>query len=195
MVNPLREYELEAPSLEIVEGGQSEATKQRYEITSLESLNWAFRQIANAQAELKKNQALADAEIDRIKRWQEDESKSHLNTVEFFQHLIAEYHAKELAENPKKKSISTPYGKSKSTTSSAQPDKPTKADEEKLLDFVKTNNEELIKVTEEVKWGEFKKTLKVVEIDGVEKVIDENGQDVPGVTIKPKNTTFKVETV
>ncbi|MFJ7950750.1 host-nuclease inhibitor Gam family protein [Lysinibacillus sp. NPDC096418] len=195
MANPLREYELEAPALEIVEGEQTEEIKQRYEITNLESLNWAFRQIANAQAELNKNQALADVEIDRIKRWQEDESKSHLNTVEFFQHLIAEYHAKELAENQKKKSISTPYGKSKSTTSSAQPEKPTKADEEKLLVFVKENNKKLIKVTEEVQWGEFKKTLKVVEIDGLEKVIDENGQDVPGVTIKPKNTTFKVETV
>ncbi|MFJ7407507.1 MULTISPECIES: host-nuclease inhibitor Gam family protein [unclassified Lysinibacillus] len=195
MGNSLRKYELEAPAPEIVEGEQTEETKQRYEITNLESLNWAFRQIANAQAELKKNQALADAEYDRIKRWQEDESKSHINTVEFFQHLIAEYHTKELAENPKKKTISTPYGKSKSTTSSAQPDKPTNADEEKLLEFVKANKKELVKTVEEVQWGEFKKTLKVVEIDGVEKVIDENGQDVPGVTIKPKNTTFKVETI
>lgn len=195
MGNSLHKYELEAPAPDIVEGEQTEETKQRYEITNLESLNWAFRQIANAQAELKKNQALADAEFERIKRWQEDESKPHLNTVEFFQHLIAEYHTKELAINPKKKTISTPYGKTKSTTSSAQPEKPAKADEEKLLEFVKANKKELVKTVEEVQWGEFKKTLKVVEIDGVEKVIDENGQDVPGVTIKPKNTTFKVETV
>ncbi|MEK5334408.1 host-nuclease inhibitor Gam family protein [Lysinibacillus sp. FSL W8-0992] len=192
MVNPLREYELEAPAREIVEGEQTEETKQRYEITNLESLNWAFRQIANAQAELKKNQALADAEFDRIKRWKEDESKSHLNTVEFFQHLIAEYHTKELAENPKKKTISTPYGKSKSTTSKAQPDK---ADEEQLIKFAEENKLPFVEkvTTKTLQWGELKKTLKVVEKDGEQIVVDENGQVVSGAKVKPQTTTFKVE--
>ncbi|MFJ5564801.1 host-nuclease inhibitor Gam family protein [Lysinibacillus xylanilyticus] len=190
MVNTLREYELEAPALEIVEGEQTEEIKQRYEITNLESLNWAFRQIANAQAELKKNQALADVEIDRIKRWQEIESKSHLNTVEFFQHLIAEYHTKELAENPEKKTISTPYGKSKSTTSSAQPDK---QDEEQIIKFVEENELPFVEKVPKLKWADLKKTLKVVEKEGEQIIIDENGQVVPGVAVKPQTTTFKVE--
>ncbi len=104
--------------------------------------------------------------------------------------MIADYHAKVLAEDPKKKTLSTPYGKSKSTTSKAQPDK---VDESQLLQFVEENELPFVETVKKLKWGDLKKTLQVVEKDGEQIVIDENGQEVPGVTVKPQTTTFKVE--
>ncbi|BDH62342.1 phage protein [Lysinibacillus sp. PLM2] len=163
---------------------------QQFQITDLDSLNWALRKVHAYNAQLKEIQTVANAERQRIDSWEQRESKGINESIEFFHNLIADYHAKVLAEDPKKKTLSTPYGKSKSTTSKAQPDK---ADEEQLIKFVEDNQLPFVEKVPKLKWAELKKTLQIVEVDGVQKVVDENGQVVPGVTVKPQTTTFKVE--
>lgn len=44
-----------------------------------------------------------------------------------------------------------------------------------------------------VKWADLKKSLKIVEISGEKVVVDENGQIVPGVIVKPESTSYFVE--
>jgi len=44
-----------------------------------------------------------------------------------------------------------------------------------------------------VKWGDLKKKLKVVKVNGQQVVIDENGQVVPGVVVKPESIIYGVE--
>lgn len=69
---------------------------------------------------------------------------------------------------------------------------PKAVDEDQLLEHVKKAGlNELIK--EDIKWGDFKKTLSIKEIDGNKVVIDENGQAVPGVEVEPASINFKVE--
>lgn len=167
----------------------NDETKDRFKIENLDQLNWAFRKINALQGELKEKQQLADAEMQRIKEWLASESKPITDSIEFFEFLIQEYHQEQLKNNPKAKTLSTPYGKSKSRTSKAQP---KLADKDAALKFVKENNLTNF-IKEDLKWADFKKSLNVGMIDDHPMVIDENGQPVPGVEIEPPKITFKVE--
>lgn len=164
---------------------------QQFQITDLDSLNWALRKVHAYDSQLKEIQTVANSERQRINSWEERESKGIKDSIQFFHNLIAEYHSKVLAEDPKKKTLSTPYGKSKSTTSKAQPDK---KDEELLIKFVEENELPFVEKVPKLKWSELKKTLQILEkANGEQIVINENGQEVPGVTVKQQTTTFKVE--
>lgn len=168
--------------------------KQRFEITDEVTLHWTFRRMRELRGKIAEKEELAKADYARIDEerklvdaWLESESKPHLQSIEHFEHLIREYHLALLNTDKSQKTLSTPYGKSKTTTSAEQPDK---GDEEKLLKYAKDNKlTDLIKVEETIRWGDLKKTLKVV--DG--KVIDENGEIVEGAKVKPQTVTCKVE--
>lgn len=164
--------------------------RQHFEITNMESLTWAFRKLAAYKAKEAEIAKIAQQERQRIDDWEAEQKKSIQGDMEFFESLIQRYHAKQLAENPKAKTLSTPFGKSKSRTSKPAPEK---VSEEKLLEYVTENGlDEFIKKS--VKWGDLKKNLKVTDIDGKSVVVDTTtGMYVPGVTIKPAQTTFNVE--
>lgn len=162
--------------------------KQPFEITDVSSLNFVFREIlAPLKEKVAQTKLMESEELERIKKWAEGETKAPLQDIAYWEQRIEDYHLNLLRTDPKQKTISTPYGKSRTTTSAAQPQK---TDDEKLLHYAKSNElTDLIDVKETVKWGELKKTLKVV--DG--NVIDENGEIVEGVSVKPETVSHKVE--
>lgn len=178
--------QLQAHELENWDGqADQEEAKQRFQITGMDSLNWAFRKLSALKAKETEIINLAKAEKERIGHWEATEKASLNNDIQFFEMLINEYHAGVLKEDPKAKTLSTPYGKSKSRKSKAQPDK---ANEATILEYIEENKmTEYIKPT--LKWADFKKSLTIVG----DKVVDENGQIVPGVAIKPEDITYKVE--
>ncbi|WP_432352687.1 host-nuclease inhibitor Gam family protein [Sporosarcina sp. A2] len=168
--------------------------KERFEITDEATLHWTFRKMRELKSKIAEKEELAKSEYDRIDEerklvddWLEKETNSFSQSIEYFEHLIREYHSTLLSEDDSRKTLSTPFGKSKTTTSKAQPEK---LDDEKLLSFVKNNGyKEFIKTQESVMWGELKKGLQVVGNN----VVDENGEIVEGVKVKPETVTFKVE--
>lgn len=182
-MNELQNMELE--ELEVQEG---------WSIKDLETLNWAFRKLSALQAKVNEVKSLADSERKRIDEWEKKESDKYLQSLDFFKYKVGEYHASVLASDPKAKSIKTPYGVAKSVTSKAAP---VKADEKAILAFLAENKPEYMKVETKtsVSWSDFKKVLKVVEDEesGNLIVITEDGEIVPGVTVEPLKTTFKVE--
>ncbi|MDX8367894.1 host-nuclease inhibitor Gam family protein [Cytobacillus sp. IB215665] len=178
-MNALHEEELE----------NIEEQKQGFSITDIDSLNWAFRKISALKAQQRKITKLADAERERIDQWEEKELRDINNSLQFFETHISKYHANQLAENPKAKTISTPYGKTKARSSSEQIDK---VNEDTLLKHVQASNlNDYIKPT--LMWGEWKKSLKIVDINGKRVVVDELGQKVEGISIKQADTKFSVE--
>lgn len=184
-MNALQQIEL----MEVEEMEYSDLQDTRFEITDLNSLNWAFRKLSALKSKEKEIKQVANVERDRIADWEKGELTSIHNSVSFFEGLVTAYHAKQLAEDPKAKTISTPYGKAKSRKSSESPEK---ENEEAILQYVIENEmEEYIKNS--VKWADLKKSLKIVEISGEKVVVDENGQLVPGVTVKPESISFSVE--
>jgi|GEM_PF-5689876 len=162
--------------------------KEPFQITDTGSLNFVFREILiPLKAEINKTKMLAKAEVERITEWEEKELKGPLQDVEYWEHRIAEYHLELLKKDPKQKTISTPYGKSKTTTSGEQPEK---VNDDQLLQYVKENKlTDFLKVEESVKWGDLKKSLKVVGNN----VVDADGGIVKGVKVKPKTVSCKVE--
>lgn len=159
-----------------------------FEITDFNSLNWAFRKLTVLKSKEKDIEQLANIERDRIAEWERGELSTISSSLEFFENMIAIYHAKQLEQDPKAKTISTPYGKSKTRKSKEAPEK---ENEDAILPHVIENNMDDIKNSE--KWADLKKSLKIVEISGEKVVVDEHGQNVPGVTVKPESISYSVE--
>ena len=182
-MNSLQEFELNEWEME------RDEEKQRFQITGIDSLNWAFRKLSAYKAKENEITELAKAERERIDRWEEEQKKSIQQNIEFFEGLINQYHAKVLAEDPKAKTISTPYGASKARAIKAQP---KKADEKAILQHVVENGmDEYIKPT--LKWADLKKSLKIADLNGKLVVVDETGQAVPGIEIEPEQIKYSLE--
>ncbi|HHT7155017.1 MULTISPECIES: host-nuclease inhibitor Gam family protein [Bacillus cereus group] len=174
---------------ELLEVDQLQDAEQQFEITDINGLNWAFRKISALKAKEKEITTLANVERDRITQWEQSELKPIHNDISFFETHIRRYHMEQLEMDPKQKTISTPYGKSKTRKSKETPDK---GDEALLLDYVIQNDlAEFIKNS--VKWADLKKTLKIVQIGDEKVVVDGDGQIVPGVTVKPESISYSVE--
>lgn len=166
-----------------------ESEHQGFQITDLSTLGWAFRKIADIKAKESEINTYAKVEIDRIKEWQNKELGKTGDSLDFFQSHVERYHFNALMNDPRAKTLSTPYGKSKSTTRKPTPES---VDNGALLAHIKQNGlTEFIK--EDVKWGDFKKQLRVAELDGALIAVDEDGAEVPGVIVTPEKTTFTVE--
>lgn len=166
--------------------------KQIFIIKDMDGLNWVLRKINAANAKLNEIKSLADAERERINTWEKKESAGLISDITFFEQKVFEYHSHVLSNDPKQKSIVTPYGRVRSTTSDAQPER---LDDEAIFDYVTANELPFVEVNTNRKlhWSELKKTLKIVQQGDEQLVVDEDGQVVPGVTVKPRTTTFKVE--
>jgi Bacteriophage Mu Gam like protein len=163
-------------------------SQEKFEITDRSSLNWAFRKLVALRSEEQDIKQLAEKERKRITEWEKTELSSITNSIDFFESLIAAYHAKQLEADPQAKTLSTPYGKSKTRKSSEAPEK---ENEEELLRFITDNGmNDFIKSS--VKWGDFKKSLTIAEIDGQKVAVSEDGQLVPGIVIKPESISYSV---
>lgn len=175
--------------IELMEVEEIQAQETKFEITDINSLNWAFRKLSALKSKEKEIKQLADIERDRIAQWELGELSTISSSVEFFENLITVYHANQLAQDPKAKTISTPYGKSKSRKTKEAPDK---ANEGAILQHVIENGmDDYIKNS--LKWADFKKSVRIVEISGEKVVVDENGAIVPGMTVKPESISYSVE--
>jgi tRNA G10 N-methylase Trm11 len=166
--------------------------KQLFVIKDLNGLNWVLRKMNAANAKLNEIKSLAEAERERINTWEQKESASLVSEISFFEQKVIEYHAHVLTIDSEQKSIVTPYGKVRSITNEAQPQK---VDDEAIFDYVVMNELPFVEVntTRKLRWAELKKTLKVIQQGDEQVVVDQDGQVVPGVTVKPRTTTFKVE--
>lgn len=157
-----------------------------YDLTGLSS---AMREVAEIDAKQAEMDAVKAAEIERINNWHKAESDKLKGEREWREQQIIDYHQRRLAENPKDKTLSTPYGKIKSTTKKATFKKP---DNDLLLAVLETNGyDDLIKekVTRTPDWASYKKQLNIMG----DKVVDENGVIVDDIEIEPATTTFKLE--
>lgn len=175
--------------IELMEVEEIQSQEPNFEITDINSLNWAFRKLTALKSKEKEIKQLANVERDRIAEWEKGELSSITNSVSFFEGHIQAYHANQLVEDPKAKTISTPYGKSKTRKSKEAPEK---ENEDVILQYVIENEMDNF-IKNSVKWADLKKSLKIVEISGEKVVVDENGQLVPGVVVKPESISYSVE--
>lgn len=191
----LLDEQLQEESVELT----TEEVSQQYQIDNLNSLDWAFRKIGSYQKDFAEQKALVDGNIAELKaqiqketEWLEKERLKMERNASFFEHLITEYHKTILAENPKKKSISTPNGKVQSTTRKPSIVKPDDDRLPQIIEYAEQNDfTDFVEVKKSLKWVEFKKELKLTEDL---KVVDSNGQVVEGIPLSDGGTSFKITT-
>lgn len=169
-----------------------EEISTQYKIDNLDSLDWAFRKVTAYRADLAEQEAYAQEQIRKVNDWLAKERAKSERNISFFERLVSEYHAKILAENPKKKSISTPNGKVQSTTRKPSIVKPDDDRLPQIIEYAEQNEfAEFVEVKKSLKWAEFKKELKLT--DDL-KVVDSNGQIVEGIPLSEGGTSFKITT-
>ena len=191
-MNSLQEIELMELE-ELFEGSPEEVMekKKRFVVTDIHDLNWVFRKVKAIKANMAKNTALIDAERERLNDWEEELNRKHTDNIAFFEQKVSEYHQRVLNEDPTQKTISTPYGKSKSTARKSQ--LKSVKDSKELLAYAEQAGEQFVKVKKEVAWAELKKTLSIHETETTLLPVDANGEVVPGVIVEPASVFFKVE--
>ena len=172
---------LELDELEELESEE----KERFEVHDLASANWVFRKLHAMALRSKEIDSVAEAEMDRIRMWQESEKKRNEWNKEFLESLVVKYFTEERAKDEKFK-LSTPWGKVSARKSSPS----FVYDDEKLLNFLKVSNrQEFIRVSESVDKSLLKKSVTV---QG-DVVVDENGEIVDGITIEEKGLSVSVK--
>ncbi|MGB9813498.1 MAG: host-nuclease inhibitor Gam family protein [Thermovenabulum sp.] len=191
MLNKLQELEIqEAESFLYQEIDEELAAAgllpDRFKITNLEQANWALRKIRAFKAKAREINSLAEAEIERIKSWQDSELKKIESSIKFFEMLLEEYHRSRIVQNPKEKTITTPYGKMQIKKILPK----WNYDDNKLLEWLKKNKPEFIRIKEEPNKQELKKVLKV---DNLVAIDPDTGEVVEGITIEPETDKFIVE--
>ncbi|WP_418223541.1 host-nuclease inhibitor Gam family protein [Clostridium isatidis] len=162
---------------------QNDLLEQRegFKIEDLQGANWAFRKLRAITAKEAEIKALAEEERHRINSWEETELKQYEADKQYFEYLLSEYYKKEKAVDKKFK-LSTPYGKV-----TARKSKKWNYEEEKLKEYIKSNNLPLIRVKEEIDKAKLKKVFK----DGIN---EETGEIIPGIVIEEVETiSVKVE--
>lgn len=128
---------------------------------------------------------LAEQQKQKIDAWLEQQIANRQEAIASQENLLRLY-AEDRLKNSKRKSVSLPSGK---FGFRKQPPKITHNDTV-LLAFAKETAPQFVKVKESVDWAGLKKTC-VIDQD---KMIDENGEVLPGITIEQQEPKFYVDT-
>lgn len=167
---------------ELIENDLREEQKQGFVINSIDTANWALKKLRAIEEKQSEIISLADSEIERINQWKERELSKYKSCKEHFEGLLTEYYLSERAKD-KRFRLSTPYGK----VSSRKIHKWIYEDESQLLNYLKENNSEAIKVKEEIDKSVLKKIFK----NGVNQ---DTGELLHGVRVEQiENVTIKAE--
>ena len=166
--------------------------KERFEVTDTASAEWCMEKLAEKAAERQQVEEQYQKMIARYEKWRADSLEKLDSDEAYFNQLLAPWAAEQL-EGTKKKSITLPSGRvgfrAGSKAFMLNGEKVASANPG-LLEFVKGADSSFIETKESVKWGEYKKTLKVID-DG--QVITADGEIVPDMVVEVGPARFYVE--
>lgn len=149
--------------------------KEKFEVNSLSSADWAIRKIKELEADIKQNNDFAEAEKIRLEQWLESENRKYQESIEYFNGLLSHYLQELRKDNPKAK-ISTPHG----TVSTRKNPKQWTYSDDVLAELEEKEMFEFIRIKKEVDKKELKKVLSATD-DGI--VVNSDGEVIKGVTV------------
>ena len=152
-----------------------EEEKEKFEVNSLSSADWALRKIKELEADIKQNNDFAEAEKIRLEQWLESENRKYQESIEYFNGLLSHYLQELRKDNPKAK-ISTPHG----TVSTRKNPKQWTYSDDVLAELEEKEMFEFIRIKKEVDKKELKKVLSATD-DGI--VVNSDGEVIKGVTV------------
>ncbi|MCM3212746.1 host-nuclease inhibitor Gam family protein [Bacillus paralicheniformis] len=174
---------------------QEEEGPEIFEVHDLETATEAQRRVAYFKRKQAEIDAVADKQIERLKmeieqleHWQEEAKKEYVERENFYKHRLERYMREEvrkMQENGKKpkKTIKLPYGTIKLVKQ--QPE--YQRNENDLLEYAESKG--FVRVKKDVDWAAIKNKAKVFG----DKLIDADGELIPGVTVVDREDKFTVE--
>lgn len=153
--------------------------RERFKIESKDQAAWALRKMSRIKAEIEENNRVAQAEIDLIVSWRDEENEKLERSISFFESLLHEFFLQLRESDPKLKTMKLPHGTLKMRKQ--QPE--FQYDEALLLPWVKENLPEALVIKESVS----KQAIK--------KYVIATGEKPPGVEIVERGEKFSVEVV
>ncbi|MCL6455088.1 MAG: host-nuclease inhibitor Gam family protein [Alicyclobacillus sp.] len=147
-------------------------------VRDLASASWCMRKVQALRAREREINDVADAEVARIEAWRSREQESVQADLAYFEALLREWHAAELARDPRAKTISTPYG----TLKARKLPPKVEYDVDKLLQWAREEGRiDLVRVKEEIAAA------------AVREAVLKDGEALPGVTVVDQGIRFSVE--
>lgn len=174
---------------------EEEVVKQPFMVEDLETAAEAQRRISYFHDRMTEIDGIVEKQIEpflkkieKIREWGEQAKEEYVSKVSHYEALLEVFMRQEVekqleAGKKPKKTINLPYGKI--ALKKQQPE--FQRDEEVLFEYAKQTG--FIRVKESTDWAELKKKCQVH--DG--KLIDENGEVVPGVVVVEREDKFEVK--
>lgn len=180
--------------LEAVEKKEKEnKDNDRFIIDNDKKATWALRKIKNMKQKQKKNEKLAESqieeiqkEIDEIAEWLDKENGKIQDNIEFLKNKLKNYAFDLKEDNPDLKTHNLPFGALKFRKQRPK----WKYNDDKLKEFVEENLKEALKIKNKVSKRKLKKKAEVA---GNKAVIKDTGEVIEGVKIVDRPEKFKVE--
>lgn len=166
--------------------------KERFTVTDEASAEWCLEKLeknAKARALIEEQYQQMTA---RYEKWRADALAELDGSDAYLKGLLLPW-AQEKVADGKKKSVKLPSGRVGFRAGGEiwkMGDEKVEATTPALLAFVKENDDSFVKVQESVRWGDYKKTLNVME-NG--RVATSDGQIIEGMTVTQGAPSFYVE--
>jgi phage host-nuclease inhibitor protein Gam len=152
--------------------------QEGFAITDQGGAEWALKKLVKIAQEDAADDAMAQAEIERIQTWLTERKTSRQHDREFFEGHLTKYHVGVLLDNPKQKTIKLPHGTLKARKLSDK----VEYDDKSLIEWAKGNNH-----------LDFIRTKEEIVKDKVKEALLENGESIPGVSVVPQGVKYTVE--
>lgn len=155
--------------------------EENFKIEDLKGASWALRKIKECKENILKNEKLYEIEKERIDNWLDNETKSDLVSIEYFNGLLLQYY-KELKQKDPKAKISTPYGK----VTARKTKKWNYKNENEFLEYLTSNGyNNLVRVKKEIDKAKIKKEFELKD----DVVINKNtGEILPFIDVVEEET-------
>lgn len=148
--------------------------------------NWALRKIKQMKDQIDNNNALAQAEIDKIEHWNNEVNKQAQESIDYFTSLLTSYALNKRAEDPKFKSLKLPNGRIGFRKSQPK----WVYDNDKVIETLeKANLTDFIRVKKEPSKADIKKAFDVA---GDKVINPDTGEVIEGITIETQADKFNV---
>ena len=167
---------------------EAQSERKPFRIADDDCADWAVKKIAEEKAEFERIKNLGEQEISRIKERIAQAERRYNQNTEFLRQRLGEF----FDSVPHKCTKTTEkYRLLSGTLTLKYGGIDAKRDDTALVPFLReTGHEELVKVKEEVAWGELKKLLTFA---GDTAIMTDTGEVVPGLTITTKPDTFNID--
>lgn len=165
-----------------------EPMSEHYKIGGKSEADWALRKLAQARAAIKENNALFEAELSRLTAWAKDVNTGPERDALYFEAILRNWHAEQLADDPKAKTIKLPGGK---LTARLAPPSLT-VDDDVFIPWAQEHRSDWLRVKAEPVKADIKTQLVVGESGDL--YDPESGDQVPGVALLPADISWKAAT-